>query len=99
MSTIIIAGILLLVSGISHIIQVRFFPKDRFMTAAALWGVIYLLISYLLLSGEPLGTKLGATVPILGALGGTYRYLKHQRKTLIIFHVVIDLFVIALLLV
>lgn len=95
-----IPAMLLIISGITHILQIKFFVKDRLMTAAVLWGVLYLLLGVGILLGGYSATigiigLVGAKyLPILGAAGGLYRFIKYQRKGLIIFHVLVDLLIL-----
>jgi len=89
-----IASILLLISGVTHILQIKFFEYDKFMRPAVLAGIFYFGIGILIFLGLKSGIFLGAIIPALGAVGGLYRYARHQRKPLILFHVGIDLIIV-----
>ena len=88
------AGILLIISAFTHVIQIKYFPEDRLMKPAVVFGFVYLIIGILLLLETRAGLVLGTLLPALGAVGGLYRYFKHQRLKLILFHILIDLIVI-----
>ena len=87
---------LLLVSGVTHITQLWFYELNKITIGAALFGIVYFIIGALLLIGFRIAVLLSAVIPLIGALGGMYRYLKIERLKLIIFHLMIDIIVITL---
>jgi hypothetical protein len=95
----VIAAVLMLVSGITHISQ-RFVYKASVIGTASfrligLWGIIYFIIGLFLLLGKTrVALWAGAILPAIGGLLGVYRFFFLHINPFSVFHVIIDLIVV-----
>jgi hypothetical protein len=87
-------AVLMLVSGVTHNVQLYFYGTERTVLAAAIYGSMYLVIGLLLLGKTRLALILGVILPAIGGIGGTYRFLFLHRNPFSAFHVLIDLVVV-----
>lgn len=98
----VIAGILLIISGITHNLQLFFYGTALNQILAALYGVIYFVLGVLLIKYQKnqILAILGGTVTILGGILGTFRLYEYfilvsgQLNFFIIFHLIVDIIVI-----
>jgi len=86
-------GILMIISAVTHISQLFLKVKRKILPSIA--GIIYFLLGIFLILNSKTAIILGIFLPFLGGLGGSYRYLKVERVKLIIFHIFIDILVVA----
>ena len=78
-----LAGVLLVISGVTHVAQIAFYAAENHTIGAAVGGVVYLLIGILLFSGSSrIALWLGALLPALGGVGGVYRFIYLQSNPL-----------------
>ena len=89
-----IAGILMLVSSVTHVIQLQVYPLEHHVIGAAAFGVIYFFIGLFLLRRNYLALWFGAILPTIGGILGTYRFFFIHINPFTIFHVAIDLIVV-----
>ncbi len=89
-----LAGILMIISSITHVLQLWVYPLEHHVIGAAAFGIIYFFIGFFLLRRNHLALKMGAILPSIGGLLGVYRFLFLQPNPFTIFHVVIDLVVV-----
>lgn len=89
-----LAGMLLLVSSATHVVQLQVYPLEHHVIGAAGFGIIYFFIGLLLLRYKPIAIWLGAIVPSLGGVLGIYRFLFLHPNPFTIFHVIVDLIVV-----
>jgi len=90
----IIAAVLLLISGVTHVSQLFVYERKGSVIGAAAFGVIYLVIGALLL-GETRGALwAGAIAPAIGGLLGLYRFLVLHPNPFTIFHLIVDVIVV-----
>lgn len=92
---ILIIGILMLISGITHISQIFVYGKKYYTILSAIAGMVYFVIGIFLFFQSQLVLWVGAIVPALGGLGGLYRYVKIQKSNFIIFHILVDIIVVS----
>ena len=89
-----LAGMLMIISSVTHVLQLKVYPLEHHVIGAAGFGIIYLVIGLLLLRGNLLSLWLGAILPSIGGILGVYRFLFLHPNPFTIFHVVIDLVVV-----
>jgi len=90
-----IAGILLVISGITHFTQLFVYPLAGHVIGAALFGVIYFFLGIgILTKGNLVLYWTGIVVPSIGGLLGVYRFLHLQANPFSVFHVSIDSIVV-----
>ena len=86
-----LAARLLLLSGVTHIAQLWFYPTA---IIAAMFGGLYLLIGVRLLQPGRAALWFAATGPSIGGALGVYRFLYLEPNPFSVFHVCIDLVVV-----
>jgi hypothetical protein len=91
-----VAGILLLVSAVTHVLQLLIYGTAGHVIGAAGFGVLYLLIGLFLIFNKKWALWLGATLPAIGGVLGILRFIFRQSTPFIIFHVLVDLVVVPL---
>ena len=91
-----LAGILMLISGVTHLIQLQVYPLEGHVIGAAAFGIVYFIIGLMLLRFTPIALWLGAILPTIGGVLGIYRFIFLHSNPFSIFHVAIDLIVVAL---
>ena len=89
-----LAAMLLLVSSVTHVVQLQVYPLEHHVIGAAVFGIIYFFIGLFLLRRNRLALWLGAIVPSIGGILGVYRFLFLHPNPFTIFHVLIDLVVV-----
>jgi hypothetical protein len=66
-----IAAILLILSGILHILQLYFHPINNSIIGTAFFGVVFLIVGLLLFVKRRAFLLVGAIVPAIGVIIGT----------------------------
>ncbi len=89
-----LAGMLMLVSSVTHVVQLQVYPLSHHVIGAAAFGIIYFFIGLFLLRRNRLALWLGAILPSIGGVLGVYRFLFLHPNPFTIFHVLIDLVVV-----
>lgn len=89
-----LAGILMLVSSVTHVVQLQVYPLEHHVVGAAGFGVIYFFIGLFLLRKKRLAFWFGAILPSIGGVLGVYRFLFLHPNPFTVFHVLIDLVVV-----
>ncbi|BAU64427.1 hypothetical protein STA3757_17990 [Stanieria sp. NIES-3757] len=89
-----LAGMLMLISGVTHLMQLLVYSLEAHVLGAAAFGIVYLIIGFLLLRSRRLALWLGAILPTIGGILGVYRFLFLHPNSFTIFHVAIDLIVV-----
>ena len=89
-----LAGILMLVSSVTHVVQLQVYPLEHHVIGAAAFGIIYFFIGLFLLRRRRLAFWLGAILPTIGGVLGVYRFVFLHANPFTIFHVIIDLIVV-----
>ena len=89
-----LAGMLMIISSVTHVLQLRVYPLEHHVIGAAVFGIIYFFIGFFLLRCYRLAFWLGAILPSIGGVLGVYRFLFLQPNPFTIFHVAIDLVVV-----
>ncbi len=90
-----IAGTLLLISGITHVSQLFVYPHEGHVLAAAAFGLAYFLIGLgILLRRDKRMAWFGTVLPSIGGILGIYRFLYLQANPFSVFHVLIDIIVV-----
>lgn len=87
------AGLMLL-SGVTHVIQLAIYGAEHSVIGAAIFGGIYFAIGLLLLGNTRFALVLGALLPAIGGVLGVYRFLHLHANPFSVFHVAIDLVVV-----
>ncbi len=90
------AGILLLISAVTHVLQLFVYGTAGHVIGAAAFGVLYLIIGIFLILDKKWALWLGATLPAVGGVLGIARFIFRQSTPFIIFHVLVDLIVVPL---
>ncbi|MDJ0713353.1 MAG: hypothetical protein QNJ54_03915 [Prochloraceae cyanobacterium] len=89
-----LAATLMLISGVTHILQLFVYPAEFHVLGAAAFGVVYFIIGILLLGYSRTALWLGAILPSIGGVLGIYRFIFLHPNPFTVFHVAIDLVVI-----
>ena len=89
-----LAGILMIISSVTHVVQLQVYPLEHHVIGAALFGIIYFFIGFFLLRRNPLAFWMGAILPSIGGVLGLYRFFFLHPNPFTIFHVVIDVIVV-----
>jgi len=87
-------GVLMLISGVTHVVQLAVYEADVSVLVAASFGVLYFIIGLLLLGRLRLGLYLGSIFPAIGGVLGVYRFFFLHSNPFSVFHVIIDLIVV-----
>ncbi|MHA1291440.1 MAG: hypothetical protein ACTSQJ_02095 [Promethearchaeota archaeon] len=96
-----IVGILLIISSFTHIIQIFYIGGEGHTIGAALFGVVYGIIGFLIISFKESKniTLLCAILPIIGGTLGLIRFIwmilfEEIINYFIIFHLIVDIIVV-----
>ena len=89
-----LAGVLMLISSITHVVQLQVYPLEHHVIGAAGFGVIYFFIGLFLLRRKRLAMCFGAILPSIGGILGIYRFIFLHPNPFTVFHVLIDLVVV-----
>ena len=89
-----LAGILMLISSVTHVVQLQVYPLEHHVIGAAAFGIIYFFIGWFLLRRNRLAFWLGGIIPSIGGVLGVYRFFFLHPNPFTIFHVAIDLIVV-----
>ena len=82
------AGILLMISGVTHVTQLFVYPPTSNVIGAFLVGVLYFFIGIKIFEKETISFYwAGAVYPTIGGMLGVYRYIYLHDTPFIIFHV------------
>ena len=92
----IISGILLVISGVTHISQLWVYPTDVSAIGASIFGILYFVIGVILLLKYEAGLWLSIIFPVIGGVLGVYRFIFLHSNPFTIFHLIIDIIVITL---
>ena len=92
----IFAGVLLIISCFTHIIQVVFVGTATHTIVAVMFGILYGIIGILLIyfKENKIITLLCAVLPTIGGILGVYRFFVHLQNPFSVFHVIIDIIVV-----
>ncbi|MGK7947390.1 MAG: hypothetical protein AB4368_00945 [Xenococcaceae cyanobacterium] len=89
-----LAGMLMIISSVTHVLQLKVYPLEHHVIGAAAFGIIYFFIGLFLLRRNRLAFWMGAILPSIGGVLGVYRFLWLHPNPFTIFHVAIDLVVV-----
>jgi hypothetical protein len=88
------AGVLLLISAVTHVAQIFVYGTGAHVLGAAGFGVIYFFIGLFLVMRKRWALWLGVILPPIGGVLGILRFIFRQSTPFIIFHVLVDVVVI-----
>ncbi len=92
-----LVGVLLLISGVTHVAQLWVYPNDSTAKLAAAFGVVYFIIGLLvLLSRSGIAIWASLVFPIIGAILGVIRFLSFHANPFTEFHLFVDALVIVI---
>ncbi|MCY1537404.1 hypothetical protein D9M68_728970 [compost metagenome] len=89
-----LAGVLMLLSGGTHLSQLWVYGLALNVIGAASFGGIYVVVGLLLLRPGILGLWLGAYLPTVGGICGAARFMLVHSNPFSLFHIGIDLIVV-----
>ncbi|NUM54403.1 MAG: hypothetical protein HUU46_12215 [Candidatus Hydrogenedentes bacterium] len=90
-----VAAVLMLVSGVTHVAQLYFYPANHSAWGASIFGGIYFALGlYLRFSKGRAALWLTAILPSIGGALGVWRFLHLHRNPFSVFHVAVDLVVV-----
>ena len=89
-----LAGMLMIISGVTHLIQLFVYPLEGHVIGAAAFGVLYFIIGLMLLRFKTIALWLGAILPTIGGVLGIYRFFFLHSNPFSVFHVGVDLIVV-----
>ncbi len=90
------AGVLLLISAVTHVAQLFVYGTEAHVLGAAGFGVIYLFVGLFLVFRKRWALWLGVILPSVGGVLGILRFVFRQSTPFIIFHVLVDIVVIVI---
>ncbi|MDR3414894.1 MAG: hypothetical protein P4L83_01795 [Nevskia sp.] len=91
-----IAAGLMLLSGATHVAQLWVYPGQADVIGAAVFGALYFLLGLYLLQPKRAALWCAIVFPLIGGSLGLYRYLMVRPNPFSLFHVAVDVAVIAL---
>ncbi len=86
-------AVLLIISGVTHVIQLQVYGARFHVIGAVLFGVAYFAIGVRLLRPGRSPLWWGAILPSIGGGLGVIRFLELHANPFTVFHVLIDLIV------
>ncbi len=89
-----LAGMLMIISSVTHVLQLRVYPLEHHVIGAAGFGIIYFFIGIFLLRRDRLAFWFGAILPTIGGILGFYRFFWLHPNPFTVFHLAIDLIVV-----
>ena len=89
-----LTGMLMIISSVTHVVQLRVYPLEHHVIGAAAFGIIYFFIGLFLLRRHRLAFWFGAIMPSIGEILGVYRFSFLHPNPFTVFHVAIDLVVV-----
>ncbi len=89
-----VSAVLMLISGVTHVAQLFFYPGEHSAWGASIFGGIYFVLGLLLLREGRAALWLSAILPSIGGTLGVIRFLSMHRNPFSVFHVAIDLVVV-----
>ena len=89
-----VSAVLMLISGVTHVVQLYFYPAEHSAWGASIFGAIYFVLGLMLLGQGRLALWLTAILPSIGGTLGIIRFLSMHRNPFSVFHVLIDLVVV-----
>ena len=90
-----VAATLMLISGVTHVAQLYFYPENVSARGASVFGGIYFALGlYLLFSSGRIALWLTAILPSIGGALGVWRFVQLHRNPFSVFHVAVDLVVV-----
>lgn len=90
-----VAAVLMLISGVTHVAQLYFYPANHSAWGASIFGAIYFALGlYLQLSTGRAALWLTAILPSIGGALGVWRFLYLHPNAFSVFHVAVDLVVV-----
>ena len=89
-----LAGMLMIISGVTHLLQLLVYPLEGHVIGAATFGIVYFIIGLMLLRFKTIALWLGAILPTIGGILGIYRFIFLHSNPFSVFHVIIDLIVV-----
>jgi hypothetical protein len=89
-----VAAVLMMVSGVTHVVQVFVYGTEFSVVFAAVYGAMYFFIGVGLWGHSHTVLWLGAILPAIGGLLGIYRFFFLHNNPFSVFHVLIDLIVV-----
>lgn len=90
------AAVLLMISGVTHVIQLQVYGARFHVIGAVLFGLAYFAIGARLLRPGRSPLWWGAVLPSIGGVLGVIRFLELHANPFTVFHVLIDLIVVPL---
>ncbi|MGI5171009.1 hypothetical protein ACQEU3_42325 [Spirillospora sp. CA-253888] len=90
------AGWLLLLSAVTHVLQVPVYGTEGNVLGAAGFGVVYAVIGAGLLRGRPWAVPAAVVLPLIGGTLGVLRFLFFHSNPFSVWHVALDLVIVPL---
>jgi hypothetical protein len=89
-----LAAMLMLISGVTHVVQLQVYGAHFHVIGAVLFGVAYFLIGLALLRPGRPALLWGAILPSIGGVLGVIRFISWHANPFTVFHVIVDLVVV-----
>lgn len=89
-----VAAALMLISGVTHVVQLPVYGAEHSVVGASIFGGIYFIIGLGLLGRSGFALYAGAIFPTIGGILGIYRFIYLHPNPFSVFHVAIDLVVV-----
>ncbi len=88
------AAVLLMISGVTHVLQLFVYAREFNVVFAAVYGAMYFFIGLWIWRRSQTALWLGLILPAIGGTLGVYRFFFLHRNPFSVFHVIIDLIVV-----
>ncbi|HOJ30099.1 MAG: hypothetical protein GYA16_03590 [Spirochaetes bacterium] len=88
------AGILLILSGCTHLTQLVVYQHHGHVIAASLFGLAYLVIGILLVIEKQWVLWIATLLPLIGGILGVIRFIYMHTNPFSFFHVLLDMVIV-----
>jgi hypothetical protein len=89
-----VAALLLMISGVTHVIQLQVYGAHFHVVGAVLFGIAYFVIGWGLTRPGRMALWWGAILPSIGGVLGILRFMAFHANPFTVFHVIIDIIVV-----
>jgi hypothetical protein len=89
-----LAALLMMISGVTHVIQLQVYGAHFHGVGAVLFGIAYFVIGWRLLYPGRTVLWWGAILPSIGGVLGIVRFVAFHANPFTVFHVIVDAIVV-----
>ena len=88
------SGILLIISGCTHLTQLFVYQHHGHVIAASLFGLVYLIIGIFLVTEKTWALWCSSIIPLIGGILGALRFFTVHRNPFSFFHILLDCIIV-----